>query len=39
MDRGGEVENAEGFKVDFEVDKDPKVVVWGKDIENKIGDE
>lgn len=39
VDRGGEVENAEGFKVDFEVDKDPKVVVWGKDIENKIGDE
>lgn len=33
LDRGGEIANCEGFKVDFEAGKDPKVGVWGREIE------
>lgn len=32
-DRGGETHNCEGFKVDFNLDTDPKINLWGKNIE------
>lgn len=36
FERPGEVENAEGFRIDFAVDQEPEFDVWGPDIESKI---
>ncbi len=32
-DRGGEISNCEGFKVDFNLGADPKINLWGENIE------
>lgn len=39
VDRGGEVANAEGFKVDFSLSKEPRFSVWGEEIEKQLGNE
>ncbi|MBI2989638.1 MAG: histidine phosphatase family protein [Candidatus Magasanikbacteria bacterium] len=36
VERGGGIENAEGFKVDFSLNENPTFSVWGKDIETRL---
>lgn len=36
LNRGGETDNCEGFKVDFNLTEQPEVKVWGKKIEREV---